>query len=361
MIVAYLSEIIQKWTGWCPNRQMIRLAPAAITMPSTIHIPLEPDGSAGGSGRIGRGIELFTGSVRTLVNEKRLLWFSVLFGVVAAFMFLALYAIRILGSYPYGVISYPAGIVLTCAIELVSIFCLGYLITGLVLSGSSGPTVMRGSIRGGLDEAKKHLRALLYWSGILAITATALYFLVQPAVELTLHSLLYRFPFGYIVTPEVYGQGPIAGEYHILHASAATFLLMVINAILLVLTALVVPVLALDKKTLTGSIIEAIRLAKKSWVEMLVCVLIPGTILVIFTALSGGFQTVFNASDLTSAGSFWYEFYYKGGWGVVAALYITAWMALVLIAATIFGIAVRNIYSWAKTGAVPKTHGWGND
>jgi hypothetical protein len=351
MILAQLSEIIRKGMGWCPNAQMIKTAPVVFSTPPAIVHPLEPDGGPGGSGRIGRGIQVVTESIRTLVREKQLLWFSVMTGLVIAFMFMAQYTLRVLDTYPYDMISDSLWIVLTFTIEMVSLFFIFYLLAGLVLSR---PTERRGmgiSIREGLLKAKAYVRPLVVWSGIISILGTGIYLLIRSSADLMMSSLMLRFPFGYIVTPEAYGIGPIPGTYFILYASYSTLLMMTINVILLVLTLFVVPVLVLERKTLYGAIGESVRLMKKSWGEMLVCFLIFGVILIAFTSLSGIFQIIFDAVSLN--GPFWYEFYYKGGWGAVAAAYITAWIGLVLIGATLAGIAIRNLYRYATTGQIP--------
>jgi hypothetical protein len=292
--------------------------------------------------------------MNALVREKHLLWFSALAGLVIAFIFLAQYIIQVLGSYPYDMISEPAGMVLTFLIELVCLFCFCFLLSGLVLCRSAEDRGTELTIRGGLSVAGKYLRPLLAWSGILAVVGTLVFVWIRSlGGYLTINSLITRFPFGYIVTPETFGQGPIAGNFHIMYASDSTFLMMTITIVLLAATAFIVPVLVLEKKSLTMAIHESGRLLRKSWAEMLVAFLILGIILVAFTALSWIFQPVFSAVQLNNP--FWYEFYYKGGWVAVAALYMTAWMIIALIGATVGGIAIRNLYLYSRTGGIPNT------
>ena len=45
----------------------------------------DPEGGAGGSGLIDHGITLATGSIRTLIRNRQLLWFSFLTGLVLMF------------------------------------------------------------------------------------------------------------------------------------------------------------------------------------------------------------------------------------------------------------------------------------
>ncbi|WP_321506217.1 hypothetical protein [uncultured Methanoregula sp.] len=353
-MITHLIKNIQHRFGWCPNTRMIKTAPVMLSTPPAFVLPSGQAGGAGGQGRIGRGIELVAGSIRTLTREKQLLWFSVLTGLVIAFMFLAQYTLHVLGSYPYEMISDPAWMVLTYAIGLSGIFCFSFLLSGLVLNLSPEDPKKDQSIREGLSEAGKYLRPLLTWSAILAVAGTGIYLLFRSAGELTIDSLINRFPFGYIVEPEAYGTGPIAGGFHIMYAADATFMMMIITLFLFAITAFIVPALVLEKKSIPGAIGESARLIRKSWGEMLVCFLILGTALIAFTALSWLFQMLFYAVELN--GPFWYEFYYKGGWRVVAALYMAAWMIFALAGATIAGIAIRDLYTYAKTGRMPGSH-----
>ena len=60
-----------------------------------------------------------------------MLWFSLLTGVVMAFMFTAQYGVRLLGTYPFDAIDFPRWLALTFAIDLASVFCLTVLLAGL--------------------------------------------------------------------------------------------------------------------------------------------------------------------------------------------------------------------------------------
>jgi hypothetical protein len=357
MKMTFISDSIQRGMGWCPKAQMIKTAPLVLSMPPAQVLSPGPDGGAGRSGRIHRGTRIITDSIGTLVRNREILWFSVLTGLVIAFMFIAEYFLHILTlSYPYEMIGSPIQALATFCIELVSMLCLGYLLAALMLSRASetrGGSM--GSIRRGLLQAKDHLRPILIWSGIMAIPGTAIYFLTRYADpgNLMVNGLINRFPFDYIVEPEAHGIGPIAGGFHILFASDSTFLLMSINVVLIILTLFVIPVLVLEKTALSGALGESFRLIKKSWGEILVCFFILGIAFIAFTLLSGIFQIVFSAVSLN--GYFWYEFYYKGGWGLVAGVYMIAWMTLVLTGAALAGIAIQSLYQYAKTGVIPAT------
>ena len=85
------SDIIRKYTGWCPNAPAIRTAPSVLIVPPDMVNPAQPGsgGTTGGPGRIRRGIGIATGSIKTLVRDKKLLWFSFFAGLVILFLILA--------------------------------------------------------------------------------------------------------------------------------------------------------------------------------------------------------------------------------------------------------------------------------
>ena len=127
----HLVETFERYLGWCPNAPAMRTATVVLTTPPVTLHPLEPDGGAGGSGRIDRGINLAVRSIKILSRNKRLLYFSFLTGLVMLFMFIAQYGLHLLGTYPYYAIDFPRWLVLTFAIDLVSVFCLTVLLAGL--------------------------------------------------------------------------------------------------------------------------------------------------------------------------------------------------------------------------------------
>jgi hypothetical protein len=111
-----VSVVIRGWLGWCPNAPAMRTAPAVLVVPAQIIHPSQPDGGAGGSGKINRGILLALSGTKTLVRNTQLLWFLRLTGLVMAFMFITQYGPHLLGAYPYYVIDFWRSLVLTFAI-----------------------------------------------------------------------------------------------------------------------------------------------------------------------------------------------------------------------------------------------------
>jgi len=345
-----ISEVIHPLLGWCPNAPAMRTASTILTIPSVTLHPLEPDGGPGRSGRIDRGINLTAVSIKILNRNKQLLWFSLLTGLVLAFMFTAQYELHLLGTYPYYAISFPSWLILTFAIDLVSVFCLTVLLAGLLLSLSSGDSGWSASFREGLFRAKGYLKPLTVWSVIMAFVGTAIYvplsnFGFSP---FTLYPVLDQFPFNFILFPEVYSTGPIGGTYAILSAVTFTTIAMGINIVLFILTLFVVPLLVLENKRLPEAVTGTVSLMKHVWGEIIVCFLIFGLVLFIILLTSLLFRVVYGfvAPHMLL---FWYP---GGAWIASAVLFMFALCALAVIISTIAGIATFNLYTYGRTGRI---------
>src|SRR5512136_2196163 len=116
------------WLGLC------RKAPAVMVLRPEIPCESLSESGAGGSGTIGRGIGVSLSSVKMLIRNRQLLWFPFFTGLILAGLFIAQYIIRLLSVYPYDAIDFQRRVVLTFATELATIFCLSFLLAGLVLS-----------------------------------------------------------------------------------------------------------------------------------------------------------------------------------------------------------------------------------
>ncbi|MCK9592778.1 MAG: DUF6159 family protein [Methanoregula sp.] len=350
------NEIANRNMGWCPNTPAMRTASTIMTTPPVTLHPLEPDGGPGRSGQIGRGINLAALSIKILNGNKQLLWFSLLTGLVLGFMFTAQYGLRLLGTYPYDAIDFPRWVVLTFAIELVTVFCLNVLLAGLVMSTSpeEGRPV---SFRQGLSRTKQYLRPLADWSVIVASLGTGLFIsaLYFGYIQITMafYPLFHQFPFGFILLPEFYHIGPIAGTFAIQNGLTFTLILSGINLLVFVLTLFVVPLLVLERKRLSEAIAGSAALMKKVWGEAIACFLLLGVVVfaVSLASLLFGIVYGFVAPDMQL---FWYP---GDAWIAVAVLFMLALCSLVFISTTVAGIATVNLCSYAKTGRIPAGFG----
>ena len=349
-MITKISEIIYEWMGWCPNAPAMRTASKVFVVPSEIIHPSQPDGGSGGSGKINRGIGLALSGTKTLVRNTQLLWFSLLTGLVIAFMFITQYGLHILGTYPYYVIDFPRWLVLTFVIDLVSVFCLTVLLAGLILYISPGER-KPASFREGLSRTKGYLRPLANWSVIVALLGTAIYVPLYyfGYMRFTLYPVLDQFPFNFVLFPEVYSTGPIGGTYAILSAVTSTVVVSGINIVLLILTLFVVPLLVLENMRLPDAVAGSVTIMKNVWGELLACFLL--LILVISAAAMTSllFRVVYGvvAPDMLL---FWYP---GDMWIAAAVLYMLILCGLAFVVSTIAGIAAVNLYTFGKTGRMP--------
>jgi hypothetical protein len=352
-MITRISEVIHQWMGWCPNAPTLHTASAVLTNPPVTVNPLEPDGSAGGQGRISRGINLAAGSIKTMVRNKQLLWFSFFTGLVMLFMFAAAFSLHVFGTYPYPVMDFTVWLALTFTIEMITVFCINFLLAGLILSVSPHGSGLSVTIREGLSVAKTRMRSLLGWSVVVAVLGTALYVMVLQYSGYffgTVSAVISQFPFYFILSPEIYGPGPIAGGFHVLAAATFTVSAMLMNALLFILTLFVVPILVLENKHLPGAVAESVSLFRKTWGEIITCFFVFCLILIGISLTSLIFRVAYgivSPDDLF--------FWYQGGWIASAVLYAFVWGVLVLIGVTAVGIATSNLYTYGKTGHMPGT------
>ena len=259
-MITRISEIIHKWTGWCPNARTMHTKPPVIaTPPVTIH-PAQPDGGAEGSRRIDRGIKLATGSIRILLRNRRLLWFSLLTGLVMIFSLASSFYLQFIsGTTPFpgtNLLAGPASalitrgslpwIALTFVIGLLNTFLTFYLLAALIACVSLILSDRTATIRYGLAQAGNCLRPLLSWAAIVAFIGTV---------------------FSFFMNPPTMTSGA-SGNFGLIYIAMA-FL-----ACFYVLTLFVVPLLLLANENLITAVTESLSLFRKIWGEILVCFII---------------------------------------------------------------------------------------
>jgi hypothetical protein len=349
-MITKISENIFEWMGWCPNAPAVRTAPAVLVIPSEIVHSSQPDGGSGGSGKIHRGIIFALSGTKTLVRNRQLLWFSLLTGLVMAFMFISQYGLHLRGTYPYYAIDFLRWLILTFVIDLVSVFCLTVLLAGLVLNISSGEGKPVPFFEG-LSRVKDYLRPLTNWSVLIALLGTAIYVPLHyfGLMRFTLYPFLDQFPFNFILFPEVYSTGPIGGTYAILSAVTSTVVVSGINIILVILTLFVVPLLVLENRHLPEAVAGSVTMMKNVWGELLACFLILVLVISAVAMTSLLFRVVYRvvAPDMLL-------FWYPGiTWIIAAVLFMLIVFGLAVVVSTIAGIVVVNLYTFGKTGRMP--------
>jgi hypothetical protein len=317
-----ISEVINKWMGWCPNSQTTRTAQTVITAPPvTIH-PLQPSGGRSGSGRIDRGFSLFFGSIRILIRNRQLFWFSFLTGLVLLFNLIETVALQFFsGTDPLTGGSLVSGsamliakgsliwLALTFAFQLISVFCALFLMVGLITCVSLLLSNLTATIHEGLSNARRHIGSIAGWAVVFAIVGTAQ------------SILLNQFP-------ENFSLSVISG----------------ITVVLLYLVTLfVIPILVFEEKNLIDAIWGSVFLFRKTWGEILLCCFFFGLLFfaVAFVSLLPAVIIGFPSDNPLSL-------------GVTVALYELVLLIAITIGTTVIGILLIGLYTFAKTGRMPE-------
>jgi hypothetical protein len=350
MTMTQISEIIQKWMGWCPNAQTIRSSSAILSTPPVSLHSVEPDGGPGGSGRISRGINLALGSIKSLIQNKSLLWFSFLTGLVVLFMIASetfyIANLEIITPLLIGIPVMDSIWVFDIRLfllQVISIFCIDLLLAGLILSISPANTGRPATVREGLSGAWKNKGPLAVLAVIMALLGTALFEIAiqNPFVGHFLFTALmnvFYLPYAYYIPDAI---------------SSALFFICIalfINFLLFVLTLFVLPIIVLENKNLPAALTGSISLMKGLWREIIGCILVFGAIAIGVSLISVliGMTPAFVNYD--------YDFFHSRGkmlMIIICFLYVIGWWILMTIGSTAVGIAIRNLYSFGKTGRMP--------
>ncbi|MFA4861430.1 DUF6159 family protein [Methanoregula sp.] len=326
----HVSEIIRKYLAWCPNSvaRPVRAAPPAIATPPVATGPAQPDGGAGGSGRIDRGIRLTTGSILFLFRNKRLLWFSLLLGLVMIFNLVSSTCLQIIsGSSLFpgaGFVTSPAPVMieqgsvtwiaLALIVSFVNALLTYYLLAALIASVSLLLSGHDATLRSGLARVAGCVRPLVSWAAIAAVVGTGFLILMESAKT---------------TSGTIENSGILYGA-------------LAFGACFYALTLFVVPALVLAGKNLIGAIRESVSLFRNLWGEVIVCFIIY--FLIVFAAMVITMIPVIAIGF--SAGS-------TAALGAVFALYLLVMFVLIFIGTTVMGITITGLYTYGKTGIFP--------
>jgi hypothetical protein len=361
--VTRLSDTTGHWFGLCRKPPVFHTLQADT---GTLHEPAlvgRPEGSGGGSGTIRRGIDATLSGMRILNQNRQLLWFTLFAGLVLAG--------NIIGQAAFWYFTHtlhlrPDRILWQFFIELATLFCLVFLLAGLMMSLAPRKDG-HVSFFEGLSRANKYKRPLFLWSLVLALAGMLIIILLSwvPArfptpellflyhsslgqVESFLFTLLIQFPFNLTGLPpsdiftEIPGYGGRSLLVWIYFGLRDTLVFSAINLILLILTPFVVPHIVLGKKTLREAVMGSIDLVKKSLAEVAACAVFLG---IIATAVFSTYLLVQAAHDMITP----LATYYRPtiAWFVLGLLYDLALFGIAFVMATIGGIATRELYAGA--------------
>lgn len=352
------SRIAGYWLGLCPKAPVI--CASQIIMGDHPDQVLAGGPEGGGPGSVRRGIGSALAGMRTLNRNRQLLWFTLLTGLVLAGNIIAQ---GVLGYVTWTMIrSETEWIVLNFIIEFATLFCLVFLLTGLVLSVSS-PGAGRASFFEGLAGAKKYLRAVAAWSFVLALAGMLLFgiYFYSPdwvprnplnlAIFGTLYGwvgLLAEFPFNptfaqIVSDPAIYGEQSLA--YWIYPSGILqTLAFSAINLLLFIMTPFVVPLIVLERKTPGEAVRGSFAMMRTVGAEAAACAVFLGIVAcgvfltyLLVQAASG--MAAPEGVDMVRPEPAWIAF---------ALVYDGALACFAMIMTTIGGIAALDLFTSAK-------------
>ncbi|MGA2917515.1 DUF6159 family protein [Methanoregula sp.] len=256
---------------------------------------------------IGRSFELVKTSWNILMDDKKLLVFPVLSGIVTIIVILTfvlplLVSGALMGMSTAGPIAYYGILFL---FYVVSYFVVIFFNTALVSCVNAKLSGKDMSVGEGLSNSAKHLPAILGWA------------IVSATVGIVLHLLERRSGLlGQIVFSLIGGAWALV-------------------------TFFVVPVLILEDKGVFASLGESFALIKKTWGESIVG--------------SAGMAIVFVAIGVIAALGVLVTLLLGNAilFGVALALFLILVVLLAVVYYAMQGIFVTALYTYAKTGSVP--------
>jgi hypothetical protein len=376
--------------GLCRKPPAIR---ASHTDPGNLPEPaFERDmgGGAGGSDTIRRGTGAALQGVRSLIHNPQLLWFPLFVALVLGGISIILGVLSAVSSslewrffidsyieewrfsvdpfitqwwpsfYPHNarlLYSLVMTFVTTIVVELVTVFCLAFLLAGLVLCLSSrkdGPV----SFFHGIAMAGKHIRPITRWSGVMALAGTLLFiacqysYLLNLSISQFLFNVLSQSPFNYIFTTNLgnifpSGQFGFMGLHFFNIGLMDMLILSAVNVLLFVLTLFVIPLLVLERTSLKEAVVHSFSLMRKTWSDVAACIIGLGVVVCAALLMSLIFPS---AAGGNIAVDYWPP---PAEWLAAGILYVLTLIGLAFVVATVGGIAALNLYISAKTGQIP--------
>jgi hypothetical protein len=335
--------------GWCPNAPAMHTAPAVLMVaPETIHAD-RPDGSgpAGRSGRVRFGVSIAAGSLKTMVRNRYLLGFSFLSGLVMFFLIMAevgdLKHFNKTLPFQINIPLSNSFIVFDPWLFLVEMICLSsftFLLAGLVLhrNGVKKPV----TIREGYTGVAAHAGPLAVLSIAMALIATIMFAIVfqsQFFVKIggAIVSAFFWIPYDYVLDE-------ISSTLQI------SFQILFINIIPFLVALCLVPVIVREKKGLVPALAGSITLIQRTWREILGCILVYGTIVLLVVAVA---LVIGKLPELLYDRGFYLSMY-LGHLLMTVVYYGFILACLILMAAgfTSAGVAIANLYRVGKSDGI---------
>jgi hypothetical protein len=256
--------------------------------------------------RIIRSFELVKASWKILMEDKRLLAFPIISGIVTLLVIATFIPLVFLSN---GLFSFNTstigGIVSVFVFYLICYFVVIFFNVGLISCVYAKLNGKSMTIREGLSTASSHLPSILAWA------------VVAATVGLILRMLEER--------------SGLLGQ----------IVISIVGAAWSIVTLFVVPVLAFEDKNVFAALKESLELFKKTWGESVVGTL---SISLIFTVV--GFVSLILVIGTLFIGDT--TLFY-----IALALFIVLIAVLAILASAMQGIFTVALYMYAKTGSAP--------
>ena len=252
---------------------------------------------------IGRSIELFRTSLSILMNDKKLLVFPLLSGIISLIVFATFILPLVIGQVLGGLFFYIA----LFTFYLVSSFVVIFFNTALISCVNARLQGREMSIGEGLSNALRHIAPIFGWA------------LLSATVGIILQLIRERGGFvGQIAA------GLVGGAWGLV-------------------TFFVVPVLVLEDKGVFDAIKESTYLIRKTWGESIIG---SGSIMLVFIII-GVLGLLGVLATMMLGGVLFY---------LAVVLFVALVIVLAVVAAAMQGIFVTALYSYAKSGTVPAAY-----
>lgn len=370
------QELPGAWFGLCRKCPGMHAAMAVTFSGPEAALPAAPDGGSPASrpGRIRDGFGIARAGIRALVRDRQLRGFAFLAGLIMLFLVLveawnhryidpAFPAVFTLGTASFSVsmqylwIAIPVGethfifyfgfflLELACIMSFIAVLSL------LILYRSARITGTPFTVRSGLAALRSSLGSLAVLSLVMALAATI-------GSELTFNNPLFS---GIISTVMQLFWLPWAYyEPHNWMLSAffysATFVSisdMAINILLIAAAMYLVPAVILEKKGLVPAACGSFLHLKRTWREVLGCLIVVAGVILGITALGvliGQLPALLNHD---------YDFFispargYFPMMGICYGLIAAAWI-LMAAGFSAAGVAIADLYTLSRTGRLPE-------
>lgn len=270
----FVSAIADWWMGLCRKTPVIHTAPGILIVPPEPVYAGQPDGNGPSApqGRIRQGISIGAESLKTMVREREMLWYSLISGLIMTVLFALVYWTRGNIYYDPFLIRVPAGNFILwfdprlIVIMAFCLFCFTFMMAGIFLYRNANGTDHPLTIREGLAGARIHAGRLAALSVALGIAGTILIAVITSdnLANISLQLVDTLLPYSWYL-PDSLGLSITIWLF-----GSVLF----VNLILFLALLYVVPAIVLENKGLVSALAESAILIRKTWREMLGCILV---------------------------------------------------------------------------------------